>query len=405
MKKLLKNQPALILLGILVGCIIGALWGEGAEVIKPFGDLFLNLLFTIVTPLVFFSLTAAVCNLADLRRLGRILGSTALVFIGTGLVAGALIIVVVKIFPPALGANLQLTAGEVMQPKTWGELLVGSLTVTDFPLLFSRANMLPLILFSVLFGLVLSMTGGEHSPLGKAMNQGSLAFGKLVDLIMWYAPLGLCAYFASLVGQFGGTLVKGYVRALAIYYPTCIFYGLAAFPFYAWLADGKEGVRSLRHLLAPALTAFATGSSVATLPTNRAACEAIGVPEDVRELVLPLGATAHMDGSVLSGVLKISFLYGVFNLPFSGAGTLLTALLVALLSAFVLSGAPGGGLVGELLIVTLFGFPPEAFPLVATIGFIVDAPATCLNATGDTVASMIVARMIDGKHWRVFKEK
>lgn len=399
MFRLVKNQPLLILLGIAFGCLVGFLWPQSSASLKPFGTVFLNLLFMVVTPLVFFSLSAAVCNLTDLRRLGRILGTTALVFLGTGLIAGALIIAVVKIWPPALGVSIQLGAAEAVSPKTWGQLLVDSLTVSDFPLLFSRQHMLPLILFSILFGLVLSLTGGEKSPLGKAVNQGSLAMGKLVDLIMWYAPLGLFAYFASLVGEFGSQLVGGYVRALAIYYPTCVVYGALAFPFYCWLAKGRQGLKDMRHLLAPALTAFATGSSVATIPVNREACEKIGVPADVRELVLPLGATAHMDGSVLSGVLKISFLYGVFGLPFSGVGTLTTALLVAILSAFVLSGAPGGGLAGELLIVSIFGFPAEAFPLVATIGFLVDAPATALNATGDTVASMLVSRIIDGKDW------
>ena len=86
-------------------------------------------------------------------------------------------------------------------------------------------------------------------------------------------------------------------------------------------------------------------------------------------------------------------------MPYTGVGTYAMSIVVAILSAFVLSGAPGGGLVGEMLIVSLFGFPAEAFPLIATIGFLVDPAATCLNASGDTIASMMIARLVEGKDW------
>ena len=125
----------------------------------------------------------------------------------------------------------------------------------------------------------------------------------------------------------------------------------------------------------------------------------IGVPKDVSDLVLPMGCTMHMDGSVLSSIVKIAFLFGIFDMPFTGAGTYAMAIAVAILSAFVLSGAPGGGLVGEMLIVSMFGFPAEAFPLIATLGFLFDPAATCLNAAGDTIASMMVTRLVEGKNW------
>lgn len=159
------------------------------------------------------------------------------------------------------------------------------------------------------------------------------------------------------------------------------------------------------HILKPAVTAFATQSSVASLPVNKEACDEIGVPDDISNIVLPMGATMHMDGSVLSSITKIAFLFGVFQMPFRGVGTYAMAIVVSVLSAFVLSGAPGGGLVGEMLIVSLFGFPGEAFPLVATIGFLVDPMATCLNASGDTIASMIITRIVEGKEWLERKSK
>lgn len=184
------------------------------------------------------------------------------------------------------------------------------------------------------------------------------------------------------------------------YYPLCLLYVVVFFPLYALFAGGRPALKKmLRHIATPAVTAFATQSSAATLPVSKEACDQVGVPEDVSGLVLPLGCTAHMDGSALSSIVKIAFLHGVFGMEFTGAGTYAMALAVAVLSAFVLSGAPGGGLVGEMLIVSMFGFPAEAFPLIATLGFLFDPAATCLNASGDTLASIMVTRIIEGKDW------
>ncbi|MFS8540916.1 MAG: dicarboxylate/amino acid:cation symporter, partial [Tissierellales bacterium] len=130
-----------------------------------------------------------------------------------------------------------------------------------------------------------------------------------------------------------------------------------------------------------------------------AVAKKIGVPKDIRDIIIPIGATAHMDGSCLSAILKISFLFGIYNIPFEGISTYITATIIAVLSGVVMSGVPGGGLIGEMLIVNLYGFPPEAFPIIATIGYLVDPPATMLNVTGDTVASMMVTRILEGQDW------
>lgn len=386
--------------GIILGSVLGIIFGEKTAVLKPLGDIFLNLMFTIVVPMVFVSIASAVGNMVNMKRLGKILGSMIAVFIITGMIAAVLVLVTVNIFPPAAGTSIQMHATELGQAKTAGEMLTGALTVTDFPLLLSRQNMLPLIIFSILFGLCVSLLGGTESPVGKFLNNLNDVVMKMVSLIMLYAPIGLGAYFASLTGEFGPQLLGDYGRTMLVYYPLCAVYALLFFPLYALFSSGKKGVRAMsKNILSPALTAFATQSSVATLPVNMRACQQIGVPKDIREIVLPVGATMHMDGSVLSSIVKISFLYGIFGQSFSGVGTYALAIVVSILSAFVLSGAPGGGLVGEMLIVSLFGFPPEAFPLIATIGFLVDPAATCLNASGDTIAAMIVTRFTEGKDW------
>lgn len=391
--------PIILIISIVIGSIIGIVFGEKAIILKPFGDVFLNLMFTAVTPLVFITISSAVGSMVNMKRLGKILGNMFLTFVVTGLIAAVVIIFVVKLFPPAQGVNLLMeTAGDLEKIKLIDQI-VSALTVNDFSKLLSRSNMMPLIVFSILFGFCVSSLG-EGNIISKGLDALSKVMMKFVSVIMIYAPIGLGAYFASLIGEFGPQLLGAYARAMAIYYPVCIIYFFLAFTGYTYFAGGTQGVKAFfKNILEPTITSIATQSSIATLPVNLKAAARIGVPKDIREIILPIGATMHMDGTVLSSILKISFLYGIFGMEFSGIGTYIIAISISILGGVVMSGIPGGGLIGEMLIVNLFGFPPEAFPIIATIGFLVDPPATCLNATGDTVASMMVTRIVEGKNW------
>lgn len=402
-KKLFWKQyktPILLLGGIIIGSLIGIVAPTFGTKLKVFGDIFLNLLFTIIVPLVFASIASAVGAMANMKRLGKILGSTIATFLVTGAFAGVCVLVWVNLFSPSAGTSIQMATAEMSEMKSASEMIVGALTVSDFSQLLSRSNMLPLIIFSIIFGFCVSSCGGEESAVGKWLTNLNQVIMKFIGVIMAVAPIGLGAYFANLIAVYGPELIGDYGRSMIVYYPLCLLYVVIFFPLYALFSGGRLALRRmLKYIFTPALTAFATQSSAATLPVSKEACDNIGVPQDVSDLVLPMGCTMHMDGSVLSSIVKIAFLFGVFNMPFKGIGTYAMAMAVAILSAFVLSGAPGGGLVGEMLIVSMFGFPAEAFPLIATLGFLFDPPATCLNASGDTLAAMMVTRIVEGKDW------
>uniref|UniRef100_A0A832MP97 Dicarboxylate/amino acid:cation symporter n=1 Tax=Pseudothermotoga hypogea TaxID=57487 RepID=A0A832MP97_9THEM len=392
--------PVILLLSIIIGSVLGLILGKKATVLQPLGDIFLNLMFTIVVPLVLITVTSAVASMANLRRLGKILGTMLAVFIITGLIAAVITTIVVVIYPPAKGVKLELPQAEQIQPLKTADQIVKAFTVNDFQALLSRRSMMPLIVFSILLGLSISLLKEKAEPVVKLLNILSEAMIKMVSIIMYYAPIGLGAYFAALVGDFGPQLLGAYGRAMLVYYPLAFAYFFVAFAIYSYFAAGKEGTKKFfKVIFEPAITALATQSSLATLPVNLKAAKRLGVPKDVREIVLPVGATMHMDGSCISAILKISFLFGIFGMPFSGIGTFVTAFFVAVLSGVVMSGVPGGGLIGEMLIVSLYGFPPEAFPIIAMIGYLVDPPATMVNATGDTVAAMMVTRLLEGKEW------
>ncbi len=392
--------PILLVGSIIIGSVIGVILGEKATVLKPFGDIFMNLMFTAIVPLVFTTIASAVGNMMNMKRLGSILGNMFKVFVATGIIAGIVIILSVTIFPPAQGVDLALEAGDAVESVNLSEAIVNAITVGDFADVLSRRNMLPLIVFSILFGFCLSCCGGEESYVGKLLNNLSDVMMKVIDMIMKYAPIGLGAYFANLVGEFGPKLLGAYGRAMLVYYPVCILYFIIFFTLYAYWAAGKKGVRVMyKYILPPAATSVATQSSIATLPVNLEAAKNIGVPKDIREIILPIGATMHMDGTVFASILKIAFLFGIFGKPFTGIGTFASAMLISVMSGVVMSGVPGGGLIGEMLIVSLYGFPAEAFPIIATIGFLVDPIGTCINASGDTIASMMVTKLIEGKDW------
>jgi Na+/H+-dicarboxylate symporter len=305
------------------------------------------------------------------------------------------------LFSPATGLAVPLEPGPPAESVDTLGRIVRALTVSDFAELLSKKNILALIVLAVLVGLSASAVGERGRRFREFLGSANDVLVKLIGLIMYYAPLGLGAYFAWLVGVLGPDLLGAYARAMALYYPLAFAYFFLAFTFYAWLAGGRRTVGSFwKNIPLPALTSFSTGSSMATIPVNLAAARRAGVPRDVAEVVIPIGATIHMDGSCLSAILKISLLFGLFGREFADPATIATAVGVALLSGTVMAGIPGGGFIGEMMIVTLYGFPPESMPLISMVGTLVDPPATMVNATGDNVASMLVARVVDGKGWQ-----
>ncbi len=398
----LKNYTfsILLLLSILLGSLLGFIFKKDAIVFKPLGDLFLNLLFTVVVPLVFFSISSAVANMANMERLRKIFGWMILVFIITGIVASLVMLVAVYIYPPALGAHLTLGLGNNSSELKVSEQIVKAFSVSDFWEILSKKNMLALIVFSLLVGLAASSVGEKGRPFVQFLSSADEVMGRVVNYIMIYAPIGLGAYFAYLVGVLGAELFDAYLRAIKLYYPVTLLYFFIFFTLYVFWSGRMRAVKTFwSHIIPASLTALATGSSIATIPTNLEAAKKIGIPEDIREVVIPVGATIHMEGSCLSAILKIAFLFGIFQMDFSGIETILTAIGVALLSGTVMSGIPGGGLLGEMMIITLYGFPLEAMPIISMIGTLVDPPATMVNAIGDNVASMMISRILGGKDW------
>ena len=398
-----------MVLGSVVGWIFpqvkdaeGTVVQAGATVLKPLGTLFINMMFCIVVPMVFASIAGSIATMKSRKRAGKIMGTTILTFVITGAIAAAIMIVLMKLIPPVLVPWSDLAEGVVDDPISIPDLIVNFFTVGDFSALLSRSAMLPLIVFAILFGFGVNLGPGPDSPVAQLLTSLSDAMMKVVQIVTYYAPIAFFGFFADLVATYGSQITTDYVRALAVYYPLCFIYIFTAFPLFAWFGGGKGAVGEMfRHIARPAITSLGTCSSVATIPTNMEAAEESGISKDVSEIVLPLGATMHMDGSCFSCVLKIAFLFGVFGKPFDNVGDFILIILVAVLSSVGMSGVPGGGYIGEFIMCSVF-FPDQlavAYPIAITIGNLVDPPATMINSAGDYVVSYIVSRFVEGKDW------
>ena len=414
MKKFLKNYASIMLMltGIVGGCIVGAIFpvvkdadgntiAAGATILKPLGTLFINMMFCIVVPMVFASIAGAVANMGNRKKAGKIMGVTIGTFVITGAIAAVIMYFVLQVFPPVLEPWTNIPSEEMGEYASLSTLIVNFFTAEDFVGLLSRRAMLPLIVFSILFGFAVNMNGGKDSIIGKWLEDLAAVMLNFVKIVSYYAPIAFFGFFADLVATYGSQITTDYARAMLAYYPLCAIYVFTAFPLFAFIGGGKKGPREMfRHILKPAMVSLGTCSSVATIPTNMEAAKDTGISKDVSDMVLPLGATMHMDGSCFSCVLKIAFVFGVFGKDF-GLDMLVPVILVAVLSSVGMSGVPGGGYIGEYIICSIF-FPEQmamAFPILITIGNLVDPPATMINAAGDYVVSFIVERFVTGKDW------
>ena len=399
----MKNYGILIamLVGIISGCVVGAVW-PGATVLKPLGSIFINLMFCIVVPLVFTSISSSVANMKSRRRAGKIMGTTIATFLITGAIACVIMIFLMKLIPPVLSAWSGMESVVVDDQKSFSDLLVSFFTAEDFVALLSRRAMLPLIVFAIIFGFGVNLNGGSECLTGKLLNDASNCMMHVVKIITYYAPVAFFGFFADMVATYGSEITADYGRALLVYYPLCFVYIFTAFPLFAWFGGGKGAVKTMfKHIFRPAVTSLGTCSSVATIPTNLSEAEDTGISKDIAEIVIPLGATMHMDGSCFACVLKIAFLFGVFGIPFEGVDLFVKVILVAVFSSVGMSGIPGGGYIGEFIMCSIF-FPDSmaiAYPIAITIGNLVDPPATMINSSGDYVVSYIVSRFVDGKDW------
>ena len=402
MKRIFKNYGFILcmLVGIVAGCVVGLFAPEFAGKLEPLGTLFTNMMFCLVVPMVFCSISSAIANMPSMKRAGKVMGVTIGTFLVTAAIASVIMYVIIRFFPIVTG-TYNVDPADPSEVMGAGDMIVSFFTKPDFVELLSRRAVLPLIVFAVIIGFGVQMQGGPETMTAKLLEDITGCIMKAVQIVTYYAPVGFFGFFANLVATYGPELTGDYSRTLALYYSLSFAYMFVFFPIYARFGGGKGAAKVMfQHLFKPAAVSFGTCSSVATIPTNMEAAEATGVNKDVSNIVLPLGATMHMDGSAMGAILKVAFLFGMFGQDFN-TGRAILAIIVAVFSSVAMSGIPGGGGTGELALCTVF-FPEQmaiAYPMALALGYLIDPPATMVNAAGDYVANFIVERFVDGKDW------
>lgn len=411
MKKIFKNYKSTIIMfiSVIVGTLIGVIFKEKATILKPFGTLFINLLLTIIVPLIFLTLSTSIGKMKEPKRLGKIIITIIGIFVLTSLISVLIGIASTNITLVNKKDSIKIKESFDYSITDNDEKLdiltrtVNAISTDDFVKIISKDNIIALIVISILTGLAIHFAKDKGKKALEVLESFNDVLQMLIKIIMYYAPIGIGAYFASFVGEFGAGVATSYLKMLIIYTVSCAFVYFVIYSLYAFIAGGKNGLKLYwQNIMVPSATALATCSSAASIPVNTKAAKNIGVSDDIADTIIPLGTSFHKDGSIIGSVFKIMFLVYLFGMDVST----FKVLGVSILATILITAVPiGGGTISEMLIISLMGFPIASLPILTIIATIIDAPATLLNVVGDSASSMLVARIIDGKNWLNKKEK
>lgn len=411
MKKIWKNYKStiILLLSIIIGTIIGLIFKEKACILSPLGDIFLNLMFVIIVPLIFLTITSTIIKMENPKRLGKIMITILIVFAVMSIIAALIGVVssyTIKLIDSKDINNLTNLLNQdvvISEEVNILQKTANLLTVNDFYKILSKENIIAILVFSIIFGFAIRKSKDKGKRVFELILSLNEVVINIVNIIMYYAPIGLGCFIATLIGSYGSVIAIGFLKTFIVYTLVCIFIYVFVYSTYVFLVSGKKGLKAYwKNIIGPSTTALATCSSAATIPINIKYTKEMGVPSDIAETTIPMGTSFHKDGSVVGSAFKIMFLIYLFGKDIN----ILTILGVSLLSTLLITAVPiGGGTISEMFILQILGFPSSALPIISIIATIIDAPATVLNVVGDSCSSLIVARIIDGKNFLKLNRK
>lgn len=394
---------------IIIGTIIGLIFKEKACVLSPLGDIFLNLMFVVIVPLIFLTITSSIIKMENPKRLGKIMITILIVFAVMSIIAALIGVVssyTIKLIDSKDINNLTNLLNQdvvISEEVNILQKTANLLTVNDFYKILSKENIIAILVFSIIFGFAIRKSKDKGKKVIELILSLNEVVINIVNIIMYYAPIGLGCFIATLIGSYGSVIAIGFLKTFIVYTLVCIFIYVFVYSAYVFLVSGKKGLKAYwKNIIGPSTTALATCSSAATIPINIKYTKEMGVPSDIAETTIPMGTSFHKDGSVVGSAFKIMFLIYLFGKDIN----ILTILGVSLLSTLLITAVPiGGGTISEMFILQILGFPSSALPILSIIATIIDAPATVLNVVGDSCSSLIVARIIDGKNFLKLNRK
>ncbi|MCK0098708.1 dicarboxylate/amino acid:cation symporter [Qipengyuania sp. S6317L1] len=387
---------------LILGIIVGYIWGPGAESIKIIGDIFIAFIKMLVVPLIFFSLVAGVASIGDLKKLGSVGWRALLLFVVTGQISVWLGLGIGTLVQPgsgldASGMNLDAAALERAQARQEDGVTVQQMILEMVPSspvqVMADVNVLPLIIFSLLIGIGILMAKEDGEPVLKIFDSGSVVMQKVTMVVMELTPFGVFALMAWVAGTLGLEALQALGIVVVLNYVGCLLIiGLIYGGMIKFIAR-LPVIDFFRGIVDAIAVSYSTASSNATLPvTLRCAQRNLGVSNSVASFVISLGATINMNGTAM--YLGLATLFGaqVFGVELDMGDYVLISIL-GTLGAIGAAGIPGAGLIMMVLVFGAVGVPLETIALVAGIDRIMDMMRTTTNVTGDAAVATTVAAM------------
>ncbi len=403
--------PLLLLGGAAAGFFIGGIfgahwtdpsWGFFVGLVRLTGDVFMNILKALVVPLIVCSMIVGVSAMGDMRRIGGLFGFTFGYYILTTLISVTIGLTLVNLIQPGIGAGTAAASPHVNESVVWYEAIF-QLVLGMFPNNLidaaARSNVLGLIIFSLVFGGVLTTLGQKGRRAIELFDSLNEALLKLVRMVIWLAPIGILGLVADRIGAAGGgmAVVHELMKLLKYFFTVLAGLGIHAFivlPLLVFFFSGRNPIRHFRHFLEPLIMAFSTASSAATLPvTIGAAREKAKMSEQASGFVFPLGATVNMDGTALYEAVAVVFIAQAYGIDLSFV-EMLVVMLTATLAAVGAAAIPEAGLVTMVMVLTAVKVPVEGVGILLSIDWLLDRFRTAVNVWGDAVGCAIVEKRI-----------
>ena len=389
--------PYLMFGGVVLGIFCGWVFGKKMDSVDWIGEIFLNVLKMLVIPLIVSSMIVGISGLGDIRKAGKTGLITLVYFLSTTAIAVAVGLVMVNLMQPGAGVELNTPVPEKLSGK--GDVGITDILKSFFSpnLIHSMAQMeiLPIIVFSLLFGGVLTTLGDKGKPVIAFFDGVNEAIMKMVHLVMYLAPVGVFALISSKLGAAGGgDLFLAQLLKIGKYSLTVIFallvHGVLVLPLILWGITRRNPLDYFKNTSEALTSAFSTASSSATLPvTIECAEEYNGVSRKASLFVLPIGATVNMDGTALYESVAALFIAQMVGADL-GMGQQMIVFLTATLAAIGAAGIPEAGLVTLVMVLNAVGLPLEGIGMLLAIDWFLDRCRTTVNVWGDSVGAAVV---------------
>lgn len=377
-----------IFVGFLLGIVAGLILGPKAEWLKPFGTFFIRLLSMLVVPLIFTTLAVGVSGVGGIK-LGRMFAKTFFYYYATAICSVIIGLLLASAFRLGVGLSLgELAKVEPKLPPPFSQVLL-EIVPTNVVDAAARGSALQVIFFALVFGVAMGMAGQAAEPIKKAIEGLAEAMYRVVDIVLYYAPVGVFALIAWTVGNFGAKVLAPFAVLIFVVYLGCIVQVGVVYSAFLRFLGGIRPLRYLYRIREAALVAFTTCSSSGTLPVTMRVVQETGISKATAGFVLPMGATINMDGTGLYQAVCAVFLANAFGIHL-GIGQYVMIGITAILASIGTAGVPGSGLIMLTMVLSAVGVPLEGLALIAGIDRVLDMARTCVNVVDDTVAAALV---------------